>query len=41
MMYDWKVPASRDHYVNVSMQLSGLITMQMEGGGKEEINLLR
>lgn len=40
-MYGCKVLVSRDHYVNVFLQLSGPITMQMVGGGKEEINLLR
>lgn len=40
-MYGYKVAVSRDHYVNVFPQLSSPITLQMVGGGKEEINLLK
>lgn len=39
-MHGCKVPVSRDHYVNVAFQLSGPITVQMAGGGEEEINLM-
>lgn len=40
-MYGCKVSVSHDRYVNVFLQLSSPITVQMVGGGREEINLLR
>lgn len=36
----WHCGVFTQHYVNVFLQLSTLIILQMWGGGKEEINLL-